>query len=260
MSTTEEATANKGKGPKKPAPALSREQVVKYLKAHPDFLIENPDLVEILKSPKAERGEGVVDLQHYMVGGLQKELKSVRGKYDEIVDYCRDNMSTQSQVHHAIVNIVKARDLEQLLQVITVDLMNVFGVDVVRLAMETEGAEMYEVSYPDANFCGITFIETGTVYDAMGEDGDILLCEDSTKAAIPSFEEIFADCHGIVRSCAMLRLHLESVHKDVILAFGVREAGRFHAHQGVDLLSFLAQIVEYRLDQCLSEMDPDSLT
>jgi hypothetical protein len=38
----------------------------------------------------------------------------------------------------------------------------------------------------------------------------------------------------------------------------VRHEGRFHPHQGVDLLNFLAQIVELRLDTCLMEIDPEA--
>lgn len=257
MSThmTEEAKTGK----KKTIPLPSKEQVLAFLKRNPEFLLENPDLVETLKAPRTELGSGVADLQHYMVGGLQKELKALRGKYDDIVDFCRDNMSTQSQVHNAIISLMKVRDLEQLLQVLTVDLMNLFDVDVVRIAMETEGADMYETNYPDAHYSGISFIEYGTVDDALGVDSDILLCANVEKAPITGFESIFADCTALVKSCALLRLHLETVDKFVILGFGTRHEGRFTTHQGVELLSFLARIVEHRLDTCLSELDPEAL-
>ena len=251
-----EETQKKGK---KPSPPVSAEQVSKYLKAHPDFLATHPELLEVLKSPAADKGEGVVDLQQFMVGNLQKELKTVRGKYDEMVEFCRDNMSTQSQVHHAVVSIIKAHDLEQLLQIITVDLMHVFNVDVVRLSMETEGADMYDASYPDAHYSGITFIENGMTDLALGHENDILLCSDTTQEEILGFEEIFAECHGMIRACALLRLHLESVGKDVILGFGVRHAGAFDPNQGIELLSFLATVIEHRLDECLSVLDPESL-
>lgn len=260
MSSTTGMTEEAKPTVKKKLEPATKEQVVAYLKRHPEFLLENPSLVEVLKAPKkTELGAGVVDLQHYMVGGLQKELQTLRGKYDDIVDYCRDNLSTQSQVHHAILSLIRARDLEQLLQVITVDLVSLFDVDVVRLAMETDGAVHYETSYPDAHYSGISFIETGTVDDVMGAEGDILLAED-TEANMPhAFDDIFSDCVSLVKSCAMLRLHLETVNKQVLLCFGVRHKGRFHQNQGVDLLAFLAEIVELRLDTCLSEMDPEAL-
>ena len=239
--------------------AATKEQVVAYLLRHPDFLLENPEVVEVLKAPKANLGGNVADLQHYMVGGLQQELQSLRAKYEDIVEFCRDNMSTQTQVHSAILGLIMARDLEQLLQVITVDLTRLFDVDVVRLSMETEGAELYDTAYPETHYSGITFIEAGTANEVMGENGAILLCEDTDKVEIFGLGDIFADCVQLVKSCIIMRLRLKSIHKDVLLAFGVRETGRFSAQQGVELLTFLGHIVELRLDECLSQMDLDTL-
>jgi uncharacterized protein len=242
----------------KSASAPTAEQVKAYLKKHPDFLMEHPELVEVLNAPRTELGDGVVDLQQFMVGGLQKQLRDTRDKYNDIVDFCRDNLSTQSQVHNAIIGLVKTRDLEQLLQVLTVDLVPLFNLDVVRIAMETDHAEMYDTSYPDAHYSGISFIESGTVDAALGMDSDILLVEDTHVEHVDGLEDIFADCAALVRSCVLLRLRLEMLQKDVILALGVRHEGRFHPHQGVDLLNFLAQIVELRLDTCLMEIDPEA--
>lgn len=251
---SEEATKNSSKTDAAPTAA----QVKAYLKKHPDFLLEHPELVEVLNAPRAELGSGVADLQQYMVGGLQKQLRDTRDKYNDIIDFCRDNLSTQSQVHNAIVSLVKTRDLEQLLQVLTVDLVSLFDLDVVRIAMETDHAAMYDTSYPDAHYSGIAFIDTGTVDIALGEESDILLVEDTEIEHVDGLDEIFTDCTGLVRSCALLRLRLEMLQKDVLLSLGVRHKGRFHPHQGVDLLNFLAHIVELRLDKCLTEIDPEA--
>ena len=244
----------------KPDSTLSAEQVKAYLKRHPDFLHDHPELVEELKAPVNDLGSGVVDLQHFMVGGLQKQLCSMREKYHDIIDYCRENQSTQSQVHNAIIQLVKTRDLEQLLQVVTVDLVPLFDLDVVRIAMETDHAAMYDTSYPEAHYSGISFIDTGTVDAALGAENDVLLAEDTDEQHIAGFDAIFADCARLVKSCALLRLRLEMVQKDVLLCLGVRHKERFHAQQGVDLLNFLAQIVELRLDTCLMEIDPEAFS
>lgn len=250
---SEEATTTK-----KPDSTLTAEQVKAYLKHHPAFLHDHPELVEELKAPATDMGSGIVDLQHFMVGGLQKQLRIMRDKYDDIIGFCRDNQSTQSQVHNAIIQLVKTRDLEQLLQVVTVDLVPLFDLDVVRIAMETDQAALYDTSYPDAHYSGISFIDTGTVDAALGAENDALLCENTDEQHIVGFNAIFADCTSLVKSCALLRLRLEMVQKDVLLCLGVRHKERFHPNQGVDLLNFLAQIVELRLDTCLMEIDPEA--
>lgn len=249
---SEEATTTK------PSSTLNAEQVKDYLRRHPAFLHDHPELVEELKAPASDLGSGVADLQHFMVGGLQKQLRTMRDKYDDIIDFCRDNQSTQAQVHSAIIQLVKTRDLEQLLQVVTVDLVPLFDLDVVRIAMETDHAALYDTSYPDAHFSGISFIDTGTVDAALGVENDALLCEDTDEQPIIGFDTLFADCTALVKSCALLRLRLEMVQKDVLLCLGVRHKNRFHPHQGVDLLNFLAQVVELRLDTCLMEIDPEA--
>jgi uncharacterized protein YigA (DUF484 family) len=251
---SEEATTTS----KKPNAPLSADQVKTYLLRHPEFLHDHPELVEQMKAPASDLGSGVVDLQHFMVGGLQKQLRDMRGRYDDIIDFCRDNQSTQSQVHNAVVQLVKTRDLEQLLQVLTVDLVPLFDLDVVRIAMETDHAAMYDTSYPDAHYSGISFIDTGTVDAALGAENHALLADDTDAIHIAGFEDIFADCSALVKSCALLRLRLEMVQKDVLLCLGVRHKDRFHPHQGVDLLNFLAHIVELRLDSCLMEIDPEA--
>lgn len=250
---SEEATQEN----KNAAEEISAAQVLAYLKRHPDFLLEHPQLAQVMNAPKSELGDGVVDLQHFMVGGLQRELKTLKGTYDEIVSFCRENQSTQSQVHSAVISLIATRDLEQLLQFLTVDLVTLFDLDVVRLAMETEHVDFYDTSYPDAHYSGIAFIDHGTVDACLGADQPILLCEDTEAQPPEGFDEIFSDCTSLVKSCVILRLHLETMQRDVVLALGVRHKGRFHPHQGIDLLNFLARIVEQRLDFTLIDIDPE---
>lgn len=241
---------------KKQSEMVTEEQVKAYLAAHPDFLTQNPDLLEKLLPPDKHAGDTVADFQHFAIRRLQEEIQRVRTGYDQLVTSARDNSSVQQQVHRAIVGLIRARGLEQLLEVLTVDLVSLFNVDVVRLAMETDLVEMYETYYSEDQYSGIVFVETGLVDDALG-DLDALLVEDTDKQYIEGFEAIFSECTGLVKSCALLRLRLTHVPRQVILAFGVRHKGHFAAHQAVDLLQFLAVIVQERLDTCLIETGID---
>ena len=234
---------------------VTRKLVIEFLKNNPDFLNENPELLLNLTPPQKELGDGVVDLQHYMLGNLQRNIKSLKIRYDGLVTSCRDNMSTQNQVHNAVIGLIKTRSLEQLLEIITIDLQQLFDVDVVRLGMESEAAQFYDTFYSENNYSGITFVEPGIVDAAIGHGNAVLLCADTQKSPIEGFEQIFADCEGLINSCALLRLELDMVQRNVLLAFGVRHKDRFLPGQGIELLSFLAQIVEFRLDQCLSETE-----
>jgi uncharacterized protein YigA (DUF484 family) len=48
-------------------------------------------------------------------------------------------------------------------------------------------------------------------------------------------------------------MRLPSSQRNVVLAFGVRIKNHFHAGQGTEMLLFLAQIIEHRLDECLND-------
>lgn len=238
----------------------SEDAVAAYLRAHPEFLQAHPELVEVLLPPEVDHGGNVVDMRQFMVGKLQKHVRTLKDRFEGLILSSRDNMSTQQQVHAAVLAIVRARGLEELAQVMTMDLASRFDVDVVRIALASDIAGAYQSLYPEQNYSGLAFVETGVIEDALaGEKEGIRLIEDIRKTAVAGVEQIFDDCSGLVRSAALLKLHLPQAGRDALLAFGVRHEGRFHPGQGVELLVFLAKVAEHRLDQCLQDSGIEAL-
>ena len=230
----------------------TEDAVREFLQKNPEFLRNNPDLLASMAPPARELGDGVIDFQHFMVKNLQSNRRDLQGKYDLLVDYCRENMSAQSQVHHAVLRLIAARNLEQLLEVVALDLVNLFDVDVVRLAMESD--IIFETAFGEQNFSGIVFVEPGVAEAALGPKKKVRLVADCQQEPPAGFEQIFADCDEMIASCALLKLETQAMDKQIILAFGVRHAGRFHPGQGIELLNFLAQIVAFQLDRTLDDV------
>lgn len=240
------------KSPSSNKEAVTRKQVLEYLREHPDLFKDNPELLEAMTPPETQHGGNVVDWQHHMLGRLQSGMKNLKHKYDGLVLSSRDNMSTLHQVHQAALSLIRAPNFDALLEVVSMDLPALFNVDVVRLAMESEAAEFYERHMAnDTESTAIVFIERGMVAKNMGKEKSTLLVSDTTKQFILGFEQLFPEHSGIVESCALLRMRLPSSQRDAMLAFGVRIRDHFHPGQGTELLTFLGQIVEHRLDQCL---------
>lgn len=234
-------------------PNMDAKEVAEFLRSHPDFLKKNPELLSVIAPPARALGDGVVDFQQFQLKNLQANAQDLKGKYQALVDFCRDNLSVQSQVHDAVLRLIRAKSLEQLLEVVTLDLVSLFDVDVVRLAIESSSSEFYETHYSEENYSGIVFIDTGTAAATIGNKKALLVPEVAAQP-IPGFEQIFADCAGMIQSFALLKLDMQLVDRTVMLAFGVRHAGRFQASQGLELLSFLAEIVAHQLDSYLSDM------
>ena len=49
-------------------------EVAAYLRQHPDFLVEHPELLEVLTPPRLQRGERVVDMQQFMLKRQRAEI------------------------------------------------------------------------------------------------------------------------------------------------------------------------------------------
>ena len=247
--------------PSEPANASLRDDdVLAFLQAHPDFLAKHPELLEQLAVPKKETGSRkVLDFQSYAVSALQENVQSLKEQFSGLLGSARDNMSAQAQVHQAVLHLMRARGLEELLQTLTQDFMQYFDVDAVRLVLESELAELYESHYGEINYSGISFVPLQTVDLALGADQPAAMVADTQTDPPYAFEAIFIDCAGVIGSCALLRFYLPRIDRAGILAFGVREKNHFHTQLGMELLRFLSDAVALRLDQCLSEQEIEAL-
>lgn len=234
---------------------MTRKMVMEYLQAHPGFLLDHPELFEVMTLP-GDRAQGkVLDFQTHALDHLRTGMRRMKDRFNGLLVSARDNMSVQQQVHRAVAAIVRARTLEELLETVTSDLVAWFDVDVVRLAMESDMAGLYDTYYSEENYSGICFIPSGTVNAALLDDDEVRLITDTQNEPPIGFEMIFADCSNLVRSCALVRLELETVGRPAILAFGVRHSGRFNPQQGGELLGFLGAVMSISLDRCLNQSD-----
>ena len=229
---------------------ITKDMVMNYLREHPDFITENPEVLDLLIPEEQNHGRGVIDFQFHAIDNLRGNMKRFEERFKKLVVSAQDNMSTQHQVHQASLAIMKSSTIQQLLEALTSDLMHWFDVDVVRLCLESEMAGLYDTYYSEANYSGICFVPNGVVRAAMLQD-DIRLIGDTQEEPPIGFEMIFADCSSLVRSCALLRLVMPEMGQEAVLAFGVRKTGHFDPLQGKDLLEYLAKVTATKLQDCL---------
>jgi uncharacterized protein YigA (DUF484 family) len=233
---------------------MTKKLVIEFLQGNPQFLAEHPDLFEVLTPPEQQHGRGVIDFQYYAIDNLRRGMRKMKDRFNGLVVSARENLSVQQQVQRATLSTIRARNLEELLEVLTADLVRWFDVDVVRLAMESDMAGLYETYYHEDNYSGICFVPNCTANAVLlGES--VRLIGDTQGEPPIGFEMVFADCSNLVRSCALVRLDLPTIKRPAILAFGVRHTDRFHQHQGGELLAFLGEVMSVVLDRCLTEGD-----
>lgn len=220
---------------------LSVEEVRTYLRLHPDFLSENPDLLSSLTPPEYQTGENIVDFQRFVVERLRQDVARLDEFQGALLAATRSNLVTQQQVHEAVLAIMDAQSLEHLVHVVTGDWVDMLGVDAVSLCLESATAPEF-FSAPS----GLTLVPRGTVQALVGLDGAIMLRED--VAALPA---IFGPAAPLIRAEALVALNSGTLGLPGILAFGSRDPESFAPGQGTELLRFLALTLERMLTQWL---------
>ncbi len=216
------------------AESPSASQVADYLRRNPDFLADNAELLEVLTPPARPRGDGVVDLQSFMVERLRCQVQSMTEERDSVVLAGRTNMAAQSRVHKTMLALLAAKSFEHLIEIVTTDLAVMLNLDVVTL-----GVEKAAQSLPAIRLGGLFQLEPDTVDAMIGKRRRVLLRSD-----IEGDPALYGAAAGLVASEALIRLNASATTPPAILALGARAPDQFHPGQGTELLIFLGDALE----------------
>ncbi len=215
------------------APGSEAERVARFLRRHPNFLAEHPDLLDHQEAPGQELGEGVVDLQQFMVNRLRQEVDGLKQTQREIVALSRDNLMTQERVHKAALTLLSANSFEELIEFLTTDLAVILDLDLASLCIER--AE----TTPEASVSGVFPLEPETVNALIGGEKRLLL-----KAHTSGDPRLYGQGADLVASEALIRLDISPKTPPALLALGSRQPEFFHPGQATELLAFLGACLE----------------
>ena len=211
--------------------------VAAYLRRHPDFLIDYPDLIEVLTPPARVNGHRVIDLHHYQVEHLRQEVDQMTAARDSLVRAGRCNLDAQRRVHQGVLALLGARSFENLIEIATTDLAVMLNLDAVTLGVESNGPGL-----PPVRLGGVYQLEPDSVDSLIGQGREIMLRGDA-----PGNAQVFGGAAGLIASEALIRLAISPATPPSLLALGSRDPEQFHPGQGTELLNFLARTLE----QCI---------
>jgi len=220
---------------------VSGRDVLAYLRRHPNFLERYPDALRLLRGPVRDRGERVLDFQHFLLERQRTELARLQGEHRALIQTSRGNLVSQGRVHKAVLAIVAATGFEQLLQIVTTDLAVLLDVDVVTIGVESTGNATARLPMP-----GIHLLRAGTVEAVLGPERAVLF-----RAGVPGEAGLFGAAAGLVRSQALLRLSFGRAAPVGLLCIGTRKPDSFHPGLGAELLTFLATALGITIRQWL---------
>lgn len=232
---------------------LSDAHVLKFLSDNPSFFNRHPEVLNNVVPEERSLGDGVVDFTAYQLRNLQTNTKELENKYNGLINFCRDNLSAQAEIHEAVLRIIRARDIDQLLEVIAVDMPALFDLDVVRLVVEAPVVQHTNDNMDVWQQSGVTLVDIGVMDAALGYK-DVRLMDDIGEDSDPAVEEVFVGALGLARSIAMLKLDTPELDIPLMLAMAVRQPGRFYTGQGVEQLQFLGKIVSIYLERYLIDL------
>ncbi len=215
-------------------PVTTKEDILEFLKENPNFLQENPDVLDALIPPKkrAVRGQPA-DFQSYMIERLKTDKNEAVQTSREIVETSRANMNNQQRIHEAVLRMLEATNFADFIHSITMDLAALLDVDIAVLVVEADGE-----SIPQIQTTGIRAVPEGTVSSWM-KDKTVMLQDD-----ISGIEAIYGGGATLVKSQILLRVDISMDTPPAILAFGSREADMFSEGQATDQILFVARVIE----------------
>lgn len=213
--------------------AATADEVAGYLARPPDFFIGRPDLLATMAAPNRWSGDGVVDMQRYLLERTRTEITDLRDCAQEVIETSRSNMSVQTRTHAAALALIAVTDLDHLLRVVAEDLPLLLDLDVVAIGFE-------ETSPPVAGLVAaeVRRLPKGKVDALLGADKNVLLLK-----SVEDNGTLFGAAAGLVRSAALARLRPGKRVPTGLLAFGSR-AATFRPNQGTELIHFLTRVLE----------------
>ncbi len=212
---------------------LEAADVADYLRRHPQFLVQFPELAPELEMP---RGEGqVASLASYQLDVLRRKNRELERKLAELVRLAGQNEQLMVRVHAFTTSLLRAGDAAAVARSVAAGLTEDFDTDLVRLLL---------------------FRPVDGVADA-----DWLLVEPQGPAALPAFaefltreepqvgrlappmlEKLFGAEAAKVQSAALVNLGEAG-----LMAIGSHDANRFHPGMGGVFLKLIGEAVSTAL-------------
>lgn len=216
------------------ATAVKREpselEVAAFLRRHPDFLTEFPDLAMVLKMPR--QVGPTTSLASYQLDVLRDKNRNLHRRLQELIAVAERNEELVMRVHALTLGLMRATSLEDTLNRVVATLHEDFGTELVRLVLfrppaVVSPADWLIVSEPHAPALA-PFAE----FRAQGEP----LCGRIDPAKL---DFLFGDDAARVRSSALVAFGARG-----LLAIGSEDPNHFYPGMGTLFLRLIAEAVD----------------
>jgi uncharacterized protein YigA (DUF484 family) len=215
-------------------PDLQAEEVEAFLRAHPHFLAERPDIYRVLVPPRRLHGERRADHMAAMLDAERARARAMEAEVRAALEAGRAGAGLTVRIRLAVLALMRAPDV---LDAVTQEIPALLGVETCTLAAEP--APRAVPALPP----GVRLLPSGTVLRLIGRGRDAVVRARPTDTVL-----LHAEAAPLVTRDALARVPLAD-GPPMLIAVGAREASALPARQSVAVLSFLGRAVAAALSR-----------
>jgi len=215
--------------------SLTAQQVKDYLADHPDFFLQEPEVIDSLQL--GDSPEGTISLAQRQVERLQQKNHQLQEQLRILIENARNNTALQARIHQLCLRLMDAPSFGTLLPMLMTELKQEFNADEVALRWFYAGDKAPSLPETDENIVQQhADADDLRIFDKLLSKQEPV-CGRLSKA---QNELLFPQKSERVQSVACLPLGHEPCAG--ILAIASYDEERFHADMATDYLSFLGEV------------------
>jgi uncharacterized protein YigA (DUF484 family) len=205
---------------------MNSEDIARYLRTHPQFFDQHPELLESINVPHPYGGRAIPLAERQTVA-LREKLKVLEGRLAELLQFGEENDAISEKVHRLSVALAGARDFPALAATLYFHLREDFAVPHVAL-------RVWGKSVP------ADFDEAQPVEEAQRLHAGVMAAPQCGPATGNPFVRWFGEAAEHVRSVALVPLGQTTVFG--LLALGSEDAKRFYPEMGTLYLRRIGEL------------------
>lgn len=208
---------------------LDAMEVASYLRRHPNFLKEFPELALTLLLPR-EQGPAA-SLASYQLEVLRDKNTEFTRRLRELIEIAHENETLMVRVHTLTLALMRANSLADTVTRVVASLTEDFHTDLVRIVLFRTDPDLPVADWLLVEADGAAAMPAFAEFVSRGEPLCGRLQQDKLDA-------LFGDRAGEVRSSVLL-----AIGEVGMLAIGSLDPNRFHPGMGTVFLRLIAEAV-----------------
>ena len=219
---------------------IGEQDVIEYLRNHPDTLERHP---EVLTQLKFEHQSGsAVSLVERQLSALRDENQKLRDKLGNLVQIARENEELGQRFHRLSLELMAADNLHDIVAMAQNQVQTFFYTDYVNFCFHDELRE--QLLGLDKNILDRDHQHAGKIRDWIHKRQPVFGPLD------PELNQLLFGEHSQVLSCVLIPLYHT---RDIgLLALGSKSVDRFNPQMGTMFLDQLGELVSFKLKNHLT--------